>query len=185
MNRWTNAGGSIDGHLPSAWRVPYKRVYPRLEARDAINTSISMHEEGRMPQTAALSMSASACEEWVNWMNISAAWLWYVSFECERRTYRRALSWMLLRMNWYMESPGGHCRASAVCDQEQSKRSFPYGIPLGALRREADVDLALLRWYTMWDQEPAPSGHRCRSMCCFERVRFFRVLWDRLSGGWA
>ena len=34
-----------------------------------------------------------------------------------------------------MESPGGHCKACAVCDQEQSKRSFPYDIPLGVSRR--------------------------------------------------
>ena len=38
-------------------------------------------------------------------------------------------------MNQCMESPGGHCKAFAVCDQEQSKRLFPYGIPLGVLRR--------------------------------------------------
>ena len=34
-----------------------------------------------------------------------------------------------------MKSPGGHCEASAVCDEEQSKQSFPYGILLGVLRR--------------------------------------------------
>ena len=38
-------------------------------------------------------------------------------------------------MNWYMESPGGHCKASAVCDQKHSKRSFLYGILLEVLRR--------------------------------------------------
>ena len=27
MNRWKNAGGSTDGHLPIARRVPYKRVF--------------------------------------------------------------------------------------------------------------------------------------------------------------
>ena len=30
-----------------------------------------------------------------------------------------------------MESPGGHSKASRVCDQEQSKQSFSYGFPLG------------------------------------------------------
>ena len=78
--------------------------------------------------------SANACEKWVNWMNDSAAWLWYVSFESERRSYRRALSWMRLGMNWCMKSPRGYCKASAVCDQKLSKRSFPYGIILGVLR---------------------------------------------------
>ena len=87
------------------------------------------------PGSGAESESASACEEWVKWTNVSAAWLWYVSFECERRTYRRSPSWKRLRANWCMESPGGHCKASAVCNQKQSKRSFPYGIPLGVLRR--------------------------------------------------
>ena len=56
-NRWTNAGGSIDGHLPIAWRVPYKRVYPRSKTGDAINASIPMHGEGCIPQVAALRMS--------------------------------------------------------------------------------------------------------------------------------
>ena len=37
--------------------MPYKRVYPRLKAGDAIDASIPMHEEGCMPQTAALRMS--------------------------------------------------------------------------------------------------------------------------------
>ena len=67
--------------------------------------------------------------------NVSAARLWYVSFECVRRTYRRPLPWMRLRMNWCMESPRGHCKAYAVCDQEQSKRSSSYGIPLWVLHR--------------------------------------------------
>ena len=118
MNRWTNAGGSIDGHFPIAWRVSYKRVYLRMKAGDAIDASIPMHEEGCMPRHRAEYESASACEEWVNWMNVSATRLWYVSFECERRSYRRALSRMRPRTNWCLESFGGHCKASAVCDQE-------------------------------------------------------------------
>ena len=35
----------------------YKRIYSRLKAGDAIDASIPMHEEGCMPQAAALSMS--------------------------------------------------------------------------------------------------------------------------------
>ena len=49
INEWINAGGSIDGHLPSAWRVPYKRVYLRSKAGHAIDASILMHGEGCMP----------------------------------------------------------------------------------------------------------------------------------------
>ena len=56
INLWSNAGGSIDGHLPIVWRVPYKRVYPRLKAGDAIDASILMHGEGCMPQAAELCM---------------------------------------------------------------------------------------------------------------------------------
>ena len=56
MNRRTNAGGSIDETLPSAWRVASKRVYPRLKAGDAIDASILMHWEGCMPQAASLKM---------------------------------------------------------------------------------------------------------------------------------
>ena len=56
--------------------------------------------------------------------------------KCERRSYRRALSWMRFRMNWCMESPEGHRKASAVCDHEQSKLSIPFGIPLGVLLRQ-------------------------------------------------
>ena len=37
MNRWTNAGDSIDGHLPSAWRVPYKRVCECLRVMSVLN----------------------------------------------------------------------------------------------------------------------------------------------------
>ena len=71
MNLWTNAGGSIDGHLPIAWRMPYKRVYPRLKAGDAIDASIPMHEEECMPQAAALRMSlrVPARNEWTEWMS--------------------------------------------------------------------------------------------------------------------
>ena len=47
----------MDGHLPIARRVPYKRLYPRLKAGDAIDASIPMHREGCMPQAAALKMS--------------------------------------------------------------------------------------------------------------------------------
>ena len=129
MNRWKNVAGSIDGLLRITWSVPYKRVYPRLKARDAINASIPMHGEVCMPQVAALRISLQV-PVWNEWTE----WLWYVSFECERRTDRRSLSWMRLRANWCMISFGGHCKASAVCDQKQSKRSFPYGIPLGVLR---------------------------------------------------
>ena len=60
MNLWTNARGSIDGHLPIVWRVPYKWVYPRLKAGDAIDASIRMHGGDTslcMPQAAALCMS--------------------------------------------------------------------------------------------------------------------------------
>ena len=68
-----------------------------------------------------------------------------------------------------MEPPGGHCKASAVCDQEQSKRSFPFRHPTGSALSlsgvfpgprggESDVRLALPRWCAMGDQEPAPSG---------------------------
>ena len=46
----------IDGHLPIARRVPYKRVYPRSKAGDTINASIPMHEEGCMPHAAGLSV---------------------------------------------------------------------------------------------------------------------------------
>ena len=80
MNRWTNAGGSIDGHLPSAWRVLYKRVYRRLKAGDVIDTSIPLHGEGCMPQAAALRMSL-----WVPARNVWA-WLskvcWVVGGHC-------------------------------------------------------------------------------------------------------
>ena len=71
MNRWRNAGGSIDGHLPIAWRVPYKLVYPRLKAGKAINASIPMHGEGSMPQVAALRMSlrVPVRNEWTEWMS--------------------------------------------------------------------------------------------------------------------
>ena len=70
MNRWTNAGSSIDGHLPIAWRVPYKRVYPRLKAGDAIDASTPMHKEGCMPQVAVLSMCLRlpARKKWTEWM---------------------------------------------------------------------------------------------------------------------
>ena len=111
MDRWTNAGGSIDGHLPIAWREPYKRVYPRLKSG------------GRYRRV---------CPH-----------VW-------RSTYRRALSWMRQKANWCMESPGRHCKASAVCDQEQYKRSFPYGVPLGMLRHwvvsPPDHEEARLLW---------------------------------------
>ena len=69
MNRWSNAGGSIDGHLPIAWKVPYKRVYPRLKAGDPIDASIAIHGEGCMPQAAALKMSlrVPVRNEWTEW----------------------------------------------------------------------------------------------------------------------
>ena len=44
-------------HLPIAWRVPYKRVYRRFKAGDAIHVSIPIYGEGCMPQAAALRMS--------------------------------------------------------------------------------------------------------------------------------
>ena len=71
MKRWTNASGSIDWHLLSAWKVLYKRVYPRLKAGNAINASIPMHGEGCMPQAAALRMSLSvpARNKWTKWMS--------------------------------------------------------------------------------------------------------------------
>ena len=71
MNNRTNAGGSIDGHFPIAWRVPYKRVHPRLKAGHAIDASIPMHEEGCMPQAAALRMSlrVPARNEWTEWIS--------------------------------------------------------------------------------------------------------------------
>ena len=71
MNWWINAGGSIDGHLSIAWKVPYKRVYPRLKVGDAIDASIPMHGEGRMPQAAALKMRLRmpAKNEWSEWMS--------------------------------------------------------------------------------------------------------------------
>ena len=70
MNLWINAGSSIDGHLPSAWRVLYKRVYPTLKVGDATDASISMHGEGCMPQAAALRMSlwVPARNELTEWM---------------------------------------------------------------------------------------------------------------------
>ena len=39
------------------------------------------------------------------------------------------------KINWCMEYSGEHYTASAVRDKEQSDRLFPYGIPLGVLRR--------------------------------------------------
>ena len=94
MNRWTNAGGSIDGHLPTVWRMPYKRVYPSLTVGDAIDAFIPTHGEGYMAQAAALRMSlrVPARNEWTKWT--SAPHDCDVPFECERRLYRRALSWM-------------------------------------------------------------------------------------------
>ena len=58
-------------HLPIAWRVPYKRVYLRLKAGDAIDASIPMHGEECMPQAAALRMSlwVPARNEWTEWMS--------------------------------------------------------------------------------------------------------------------
>ena len=71
MNQSTNAGGSIDGYLPIAWRVPYKRVYPSLKAGDAMNASIPQHKEGFMTHAAALRMSLRVPErkEWTEWMS--------------------------------------------------------------------------------------------------------------------
>ena len=150
MNRWTNAGGSIDGHIPIVWRVPYKRVYPRLKTGDALNASIPMHGEGCMPRCGAENESASACEEWVNWMNVSTAWLWYVSFECERRTYRRSLSWMRLRANWCMESPGSLTPPWRNCRSFRDHVRRLWAIPQ-TIRRRAKKDIAL-----------PPSGKNCQ-----------------------
>ena len=71
MNRWTNAGVSIDGHLPIAYRTSYKRVYPRLKAGDAMDASILMHGEGCMPQAATLRMClpVPARNVWTEWMS--------------------------------------------------------------------------------------------------------------------
>ena len=107
-------------------------------------------------------------------------------------------------MTWCMESAGRHCKASSVCDHEQSKRSFPYGIPLRVLRHRAvsspaHEDAKLLsawlcrggmlcgiRSQPLWDLDQVVRiEHRCWSLCCFERVRSVRVFRDRLSGGWA
>ena len=41
--------------------MPYKWLYPRLKAGDAIDVSIPMHEEGCMLQAVALSMSLCIC----------------------------------------------------------------------------------------------------------------------------
>ena len=112
---------------------------------------------------------------------------------------------MRLRANWCMESPGGHCEASAVCDQEQTKRSFPYGIPLGALHRRVVSSPA--HEEATYQRPPQLCGggvpcwirsqplrdlhqvvrieHRCRNLCCFERVRSALAFRDRLSRGWA
>ena len=59
-----------NGHLPSAWRVPYKRVYPRSKAGDTKYASILMHGNRCMPQAAALKMGlwVPARNEWIEWM---------------------------------------------------------------------------------------------------------------------
>ena len=107
-------------------------------------------------------------------------------------------------MNWCMESPGGHCKASAVCDQELSKQLFPCGILLEVLRRRVVSSPAHEKLRLLWAslcQGGVPCGirsqrlrdldqvvrieHRCWSLCCFERVRSVRVFWDRLNEGWA
>ena len=73
---YPNAGGSIDAHLPIVWRVPYKRVYPRLKEGDAIDASIPMHGEGCMPQAAALCMRVwvPVKNEWNAWMSEPHDW---------------------------------------------------------------------------------------------------------------
>ena len=121
------------------------------------------------PGSGGENESASVCEEWVNWINVSAAWLWYVSFKCERRTYRRALSWMRLRANWCMESPGRHCKSlrslwprtvQTIVSvwHPTGSASSPSGVFPSPLGGEDDVSLPLLRWCAMRDQKPAPSG---------------------------
>ena len=68
-------------------------------------------------------------------------------------------------MNWCMESPGGDCKASAVCIQtivsvwhHTGSASSLSGVFPGPRGGEAAVSLALPRWCAMRDQEPAPLG---------------------------
>ena len=154
-NQWTNAGGSIDEHLPIAWRVPYKRVYPRLKVGDAIDASIPMHGEGRMPQAAVLRMSlrVPARNEWSEWMSAPHDCDMCPSNMREESMDRLSLEWGKERIGVW-KYPGGHCKPSAVCDQEHSKQSFPYDIPLGMLRRRVVSSLAQEEARLRWDFGP-------------------------------
>ena len=162
MNRWTNAGGSIDWHLPIAWRAPYKRVYPRLKVGDATDASFPMHGEGCMPQAAALriSLRVLARNEWTEWMLAPL-----LSEAKSELVY--GISWgtlQSLRSLW----PRTVQMIVSVWHPTRSASS-PSGAFPGPREGEAGVNLALPRWCVMRDQEPAPRDldqvvrieHRC------------------------
>ena len=167
-----NAGDSIDGHLFSAWRVLYKRVYPRLKAGDAIDASIPMHGEGCMPQATALRMCLrvpvrNEWTEWTEWIsaphdcdmcpsNVREEPIDGLSLDEAKSELVNGISWGTLqglRSLWTRTVQTivsvWHLTGSA---------SLPSGVFPDPRGGEAAVSLSLPRWYAMRNQEPGPSG---------------------------